>query len=130
MTQLAEMPEESPMPTSLPDAATLLKAAIRYLEEELLPELSGYHRFKIRVTANVLATIKRELELQADHEVVESDRLGALLGHQDDLPELNRELTEKIKAGAIALDNAELLRHIHESLREALAINNPKWITE
>lgn len=118
------------MPTSLPDAATLLKAAISYLEGELLPELSGYHRFKVRVTANVLATIKRELELQADHEIVENHRLVALLGHQDELPELNRELTEKIKTGAIKLDNPELIRHIRHSLRETLAINNPKWIAE
>ena len=52
------------MPKSMPDAPTLLKAAITYLEEELMPTLDSYHRFKTRVTANVLSTLKRELELR------------------------------------------------------------------
>ena len=52
------------MPQSMPDAATLLGAAVKYLEDELMPTLDGYHRFKTRVTVNVLNTIRRELELR------------------------------------------------------------------
>lgn len=115
------------MPSSMPDAATMLKAAIQYLEGELLPELSGYHRFKVRVMANVLATIKREFELAAKHQELEGRRLTELLGHGGELTALNRELTEKIRNGAIPPD-ARLREHTRESLREALAINNPKWI--
>jgi hypothetical protein len=116
------------MPASLPDVTILLKAAIRYLEEELLPELSGYHRFKVRVTANALGTIKREIELRDDHEISEGSRLIAILGHEDELSILNRELTDKIKTGGVSSDDPELRRHIREALREALAINNPRWI--
>ena len=54
------------MPQSMPDASTLLGAAVKYLEDELLPTLEGYHRFKTRVTVNVLNTIRRELELRGD----------------------------------------------------------------
>ena len=59
------------MPQSTPKAAVLLEAAVKYLETELMPTLAGYHRFQTRVTANVLNTVRRELELrgaQADDE--------------------------------------------------------------
>ena len=52
------------MPQSMPTAPVLLTAAIKYLEQELLPTLTGYHRFQTRVTANVLNTVRRELELR------------------------------------------------------------------
>ncbi|MGH7839564.1 MAG: DUF6285 domain-containing protein [Candidatus Binataceae bacterium] len=117
------------MPSSLPDAPTLMKAATKYLENELLPELSGYHRFKTRVTINVLATIGRELELRDENIARERSRLSRLLGHEGDLEALNEELCGRIRDGAIAADDAALREHVRESLREALAINNPRWLS-
>ena len=52
------------MPQSIPKAAVLLEAAVKYLETELMPTLEGYHRFQTRVTVNVLNTVRRELELR------------------------------------------------------------------
>ncbi len=116
------------MPSSMPAAPTLLGAAIKYLEDELMPELAGYHRFKCRVTVNVLNTIRRELEQRKVFESRESNRLHAILGHGGDLKELSTELANKIRSGQIATDDAPLREHIRESLREALSINNPRWI--
>ena len=116
------------MPSSMPDAATLLKAAIRYLEDELMPELAGYHRFKCRVTVNALSTIRRELERGEDFGEREASRLQTLLGHSGDRANLSAELADQIRGGKIAPDDEALRDHIRESLREALAINNPKWI--
>ena len=115
------------MPASLPDAGTLLKAAIRYVEDELLPELAGYHRFKTRVTVNVLSAIKRELELGASQEKREAGRLAGLLGRRGEVAELSRELAQRITEGAVSTDDQALRDHLRESLREALSINNPKW---
>jgi Domain of unknown function (DUF6285) len=117
------------MPKSMPDAPTLLKAAINYLEEELMTTLDGYHRFKTRVTVNVLSTIRRELELRDGQAASEHARLVAILGHDGDLETLSRELTERIRSGAIALDDPALRAHVRQSLADALAINNPKWLT-
>jgi hypothetical protein len=45
-TSSSSSPERTPdMPASKPSAPALLDAAIDYLERELLPTLSGYHRF-------------------------------------------------------------------------------------
>ena len=117
------------MPSSLPNAPMLMKAAIKYLEDELLPELAGYHRFKTRVTINVLAAIKRELELREENSARERPRLVSLLGRKDDVQALNDDLCGRIRRGEIALDDAALREHIRESLREALTINNPRWMT-
>jgi hypothetical protein len=111
----------------MPNASTLLTAAVRYLEEELMPTLSGYHRFQTRVTVNVLNIIRRELEMGAAHESAERTRLKVLIGHDGPVDELNDELCDLIRSGQIDLNQSSLRDHIHQSLAEALAINNPKW---
>ncbi len=114
------------MPQSMPSAPILLAAAVKYLEEELLPTLTGYHRFQTRVTANVLNIVRRELELREPQSAAERERLRAL-GHDGDTETLSGELSELIRRGAIDLNDAELRAHLRQSLADALAINNPKW---
>ncbi len=116
------------MPQSIPDMSTLLSAAVKYLEEELFPTLSGYHRFHTRVTINVLNIIRRELELGAAQSAAERTRLRAILGHEGEAKELSDELSERIRTGAIDLNDEELRAHLRQSLAGALAINNPKWL--
>ena len=116
------------MPQSLPEAPTLLGAAVKYLEDELLPALDGYHRFKTRVTVNVLNMIRRELELRAAQAAGERSRLAAILGHDGDPDALSLELSQRIRSGAIDLNDPALRAHLRQSVADALAINNPKWI--
>ncbi|MGA9722141.1 MAG: DUF6285 domain-containing protein [Candidatus Binatus sp.] len=117
------------MPQSTPKAAILLEAAVKYLETELMPTLDGYHRFQTRVTVNVLNTVRRELELRGTQAEGERSRLAAILGHDGDLEALSVELAERIRTGAIAIDDPALRVHVRQSLADALAINNPKWLT-
>jgi hypothetical protein len=51
-----------------------------------------------------------------------------MLGHDADVETLSMELAERIRGGAIALDDPALRAHIRQSLADALAINNPKWL--
>ncbi|HEY2524841.1 MAG TPA: DUF6285 domain-containing protein [Candidatus Binataceae bacterium] len=115
------------MPQSMPTAPVLLTAAVKYLEEELLPTLTGYHRFQTRVTANVLNIVRRELELRGAQAAAERARLGALVGHDSEVETLSAELCDLIRQGAIDLNDPDLGAHIRQSLADALAINNPKW---
>jgi hypothetical protein len=115
------------MPQSMPSTPVLLTAAVKYLEEELLPGLTGYHRFKTRVTANVLNIVRREVELRETQSAAERERLRTLVGHDGDVETLSRELSELIREGVIDLNDADLRAHLRQSLADALAINNPKW---
>ncbi len=117
------------MPQSIPDIPTLLSAAVKYLEEELFPTLTGYHRFQTRVTINVLNVIRRELELRATQSAAERARLCAIVGHEGDVKALSDELSERIGTGAIDLNDESLRAHLRQSLADALSINNPKWLT-
>ena len=117
------------MPQSTPKAAVLLEAAVKYLESELMPTLDGYYRFQTRVTVNVLNTVRRELELRSAQAEAERSRLVAILGHDGEVEALSVELAEKIRAGAISIDDPNLRAHVRQSLADALAINNPKWTT-
>lgn len=117
------------MPKSMPEATLLLKAAVKYLENDLLPTLDGYHRFKTRVTANALNTVYRELTLRASQEADERKRLVDLLGHEGSVDELSSELCGKIRSGAFAIDDPRMRDHVRQSLHDALEINNPKWLT-
>ena len=115
------------MAQSMPDAKVLLEAAAKYLDEELAPTLSGYHRFQTRVTINVLNIVRRELELHEAQMPAAQARLAALSGHDGEIETLERELIERMRAGTISSADPALRAHIRESLAAALAINNPKW---
>jgi hypothetical protein len=115
------------MPRSIPDASTLLTAAVKYLEQELLPTLSGYHRFHTRVAVNALNIVRRELDMHAAHEAEERARLATLIGYDGPLDTLNEELCNRIRTQQIDVSAPDLRAHLKQSLADALAINNPKW---
>jgi hypothetical protein len=109
------------MADSVPPATTLLQAAARYLEDELLPTLEGYHRFQTRVTLNVLRIVERELRL-------EGERGGNGNGNGDRDPHGGRlALAEAIRCGELPIDTPGLAAQLRAGLAAALAVNNPKW---
>jgi hypothetical protein len=114
------------MPESRPTAVDLLAGVIAYLEQELLPTLEGRHRFHVRVAANALAIVKRQLELGSGFDAAEAERLRALLSADGDLDALNRDLAQKIRDSEIAVDE-RMVEHLLRSVEDALAINNPRW---
>lgn len=119
------------MPAFVPSASTLLQAAADDLERDVLPALAGFPRFRTRVIVNVLRLLTRELALGDASDAAEHARLQALLDTDDeDLPALRAALAQRIESGAMDLADETLIRHLRESLREALAIDNPAWITE
>jgi hypothetical protein len=62
-------------------------------------------------------------------ESVKEAGLARILGHDGDVETLSHELSERIRIGAIAIDDPALRAHVRQSLADALTINNPKWLT-
>jgi len=118
------------MPNSRPAAAELVEAVRDFLEREVLPSLGGDRRFQCRVAVNVLALVARELELGPAADRAEHAALAALLERDGALEELRRTLAEGIRGGHIDAERDDVVAHVRATLRDALAVNNPKWLAQ
>jgi hypothetical protein len=87
------------MPLSLSPAPDVLATIRAYLEQEILPGLRDDKWFTVKVAANMLATIERELRQAPEADAAERTRLAVLTGAEGTLADLNRVLTEAIRAG-------------------------------
>jgi hypothetical protein len=116
------------MPLSLSPAPDMLATIRAYLEQEILPGLRDDKWFNVKVAANMLATVERELRQGPEADAAEQARLAALTGAEGTLADLNRVLAESIRDGSIATDDPRLLDHLRRTTADALAINNPLWL--
>ncbi|HLJ62739.1 MAG TPA: DUF6285 domain-containing protein [Stellaceae bacterium] len=116
------------MPQSRPPAPQILAVVNEFLETELLPGLEGEKWFNLKVAINLLALIERELALAPASDEAAGQRLGALLREEGPLAAQTRRLAAGIRSGEVAIDDPELLQHLRETTRDALRINNPRWL--
>ena len=115
------------MPQSRPIAPDMLAVVREWLDREVLPEMADDRKFNMRVAINVLATVERELRQGPALNQAEAERLAALLGRDGAQADLNKTLSDEIRAGKRGLEDRALVDHIRKSVDAALAINNPKW---
>jgi hypothetical protein len=123
-----------------PTIAELLDAIRGFLEKDAIDALDGTAKFHARVSANVLAIAERELELEATHLAAEWERLNGLLGPlpapadqallRAQLAARTEELCERIRRGDADAGpfRAAVLAHVATTVREKLAITNPKLL--
>lgn len=114
--------------TQIPDAAELVEAVAAFLEDKLLPELSGARRFEARVAVNALRIVGRELSAGDDEALADNLRalLGAAAGGADTEALLLR-LAEGIRTGDLEEDDPALLAALRRYALGRLAINNPRY---
>jgi hypothetical protein len=110
-----------------PSMRELVDAVREFLETKALPELKGHTAFHARVAANALAIVSRELELAPNATAEEKKRLATLLGHDDSLDELNRELCRRIREGAVTLETPGLAAHLEQTTHDKIAIDQPNY---
>jgi len=114
-------------PFSQPSAWHLLDAIREHLDEDLRPKLVGKDAYDLRVAANLLEILKRELELGPAAAARAEQRLQALLHSDQGLEELNTALSERIRQRELGPDNADLLHHLRQTALDQLAIDNPGY---
>lgn len=110
-----------------PQAAELLGAVRKFLEERALPALEGHTAFHARVAINALAIVERQLEQAPAQEAAEAERLTALLGQEGDLDTQNRELCRRIRAGSLDAASPGLREHLWETTLAKLAVDQPRY---
>lgn len=113
-------------PHDPPTAAQLTEAVREWLENHVMPNVSGAMQFHARVAANVLAMVEREIE---SGPAQQQRHLAGLheLGCADDA-----ELARRIRSGE--LDNGrggvrdDVEAFIFESVVDKLRVANPKYL--
>lgn len=110
-----------------PQAAVLLAAIRRHLEETVQPALRDAQAYENRVALNLLRMLERELQRGPADDSAELARLQALLGMHGDLHQLNEELCRRIRDGDIGMADTALLEHLDELAYATLAIDNPSY---
>ena len=124
-----------------PTSVELLGAAADFVDRELVPTIEGARQFQLRVVANVMRIVAREIQHEDKFARDEVKTLAALLGHEkphlhslEDLRKaamtMGEELSAKIREDK-AEDGAwraEVLALVRNSVENKLRIANPKYL--
>jgi hypothetical protein len=105
----------------------LVRAVARLLRDEVLPSVDGALSFKVRVAANVLDLVQRELASGAVADAAERSRLQGLLGRDDETGVLNRLLCDRIRNGEMSLATPGLSEHLWATTLAKMAIEQPGY---
>jgi aminoglycoside phosphotransferase (APT) family kinase protein len=113
-----------------PLATELLSVSGEFLRDEVLPQLAGTRTgFHVRVAANVLGIVERELALAPQHAQADREGMARILGRAapDTLAGMVAELAARIRRGDFDGD-AQLARFLADSTARKLLIANPRYL--
>lgn len=110
-----------------PDHPTLLDAIASFLMGDVAPKLEADKalQFRVLIAANLATVVANEARTGDARAAAETERLVKLLGHDGPLPELNRELAAKLRAGQLV--DAATLEHLLQTAKDTLAVTNPRF---
>jgi hypothetical protein len=109
-------------PHDAPSAEQLVEAVREWLERDVMPATEGRLQFHARVAVNVLAMVERELRVGGVQAEAHGERLAAL-GALDDA-----ELAARIRSGELDDRYEEVRDLVWASVRDKLAVANPKYL--
>ena len=124
-----------------PTVDELLRAVEVLFDEQLVPTLTGSRQYNCRVAANVIRTVRRQLEDEERALEKEWAGLDVVLGHADRPQSLQalrvgiaagtHELSERIRRGDA--DEGEwqrvVMAHVKETVHAKLSASNPAWLS-
>jgi len=106
-------------PHDVPSAVQLLDAVREFLENEVSPATEGRVRFHVRVAANVVAMVGREVELREALAIAHAARLAGLgVGSE-------AELAAAIRSGAFDDRLGTVSDAVRATVADKLAVANP-----
>jgi hypothetical protein len=104
-----------------PSMAALLEAVREFLEHDVIPATEGRVRFHVRVAANVVGMVERELALGAEQDAAHRADL-ARLG-----VETEAELARAIRSGELDGRLAEVAAVVRRTVAAKLAVAHPGY---
>lgn len=115
------------MAQNLPTAAQLVDAVNSFLTKQVKPELEGHTAFNLMVALKSLDIVQRELEMGPEFAAAERARLADILGHDGELADLNKELGDRLRSGALSLDDPKVKSHLIKTTKAKVQIDQPKY---
>lgn len=118
------------MASNRPYKQEIVTTVRQFLSDEAHAEVdSKALAYKLRIAANLLAILERELEQSSQAWLREQQRLTQWCDESSDDPyQLNQALCEKIRSGQLDNDTV-LFEHLCETVFDKIAIDNPKYST-
>ena len=110
-----------------PDHTEILTAVAALLRNEIMPLLSGHPNYQVRVAANALDLVNRQIKLQPPAETAELASLKALLGADGTLEELNQLLCERIERHELSLETPGVTEHLWATTLAKLSVDQPTY---
>lgn len=110
-----------------PTALEIVIVVREFLEQKVMPELKGHTAFHVRVAANALGTVARELELGPEANANEHARLKAILGIDGSLLDLNKEFSQRIRDERVTLDTPGVAEHLRLMTIDKVKIDQPGY---
>ncbi|MFM7535007.1 MAG: DUF6285 domain-containing protein [Acidimicrobiales bacterium] len=112
-----------------PDATELLNDVAALLEDRVLAAVSGPLQHQVRVAANLVRIVEREVRLAQAATAAERDRLSPFVDTSGALADARAQLADRLLgAGPIEPDElAGIHAAIVATLREDLAISKPGY---
>jgi Domain of unknown function (DUF6285) len=111
-----------------PSARELIEAVKAFIDRTAAPQLTGHAAFHARVASNALATVLREFDIRPAAESAEIARLESLLGTRGGTAtDLNAQLCEAIRSGAMGLSTDGLLTHLKSTTIAQLSVDQPGY---
>ena len=121
-----------PMPRStasedLPRADELLTSVRDFLRNDVMAATQSRLNFLVRVAANSLDIVQRELALGAEQREREQSRLQYFFASDEELVCLRWRLVHGLRDGSIELANEALQVHLRQTMVNQLAIDQPGY---
>jgi hypothetical protein len=110
-----------------PTPPELLHAIATFLRNDILPQLEGGAAFQLRIAANAIDLVRREITLPGREAEDEHAGLQALLGVAGETEALTRELAQRIADGRIDLENPMLRALLWRVTEAKLAVDQPTY---
>jgi len=111
-----------------PTGAELVESIREFLERDVMTATEGRVQFHTRVAVNALGMIERELTLGPAFAEDERARATALLGHDGDAVDLEREIAARIRDGSLDPQLDAVRAHVRRTVREKLLVANPGYL--
>jgi hypothetical protein len=110
-----------------PSPSEILAAVSAYLREQVMPRLSGAEAFQLRVAANALDLVARQIGEPPETGAVVKQQAADLLGPDVNEGDAIAILTDRIASGEIGEAKPELIDMLWALTTAKLAVDQPRY---